>query len=248
MSLGYNKLKYLIDNGYKEITPTLVGAVKPSLEHFFYFNYTIKQSFTFYKLIIDCKLFYNDVIKMLSVYYEKLPEDYNKSNYNISIHLFIPLLKENKNNFTIYLKNVEIFKNQGFNHCNISINEYRFNVFFNNNDNPENNPEFKNFRFDTIEKIINYTSCVPSKQYTLSSQRILEDGEKVDDNFYSNFSEDYTNAEIIDEKIKNSKFKDNNTSLFYYLLNYYYLHEKKKSISQKEFLDMYSKNTLIFKK
>ena len=55
--------------------------------------------------------------------------------------------------------------------------------------------------------------------------------------------ENKTEKEIV-EIIKNK----NDYSLLYYLLNYYYLHEKKKPISQKEFLDAYAKNTLIFKK
>ncbi len=55
--------------------------------------------------------------------------------------------------------------------------------------------------------------------------------------------ENKTEKEIV-EIIKNK----NDYSLLYYLLNYYYLHEKKKQISQKEFLDAYTKNTLIFKK
>ena len=58
-----------------------------------------------------------------------------------------------------------------------------------------------------------------------------------------NLLENNTEKEIVEIV----KYK-NNSSLFYYLLNYYYLHEKKKPISQKEFLDMYTKNTLIFKK
>lgn len=217
MSMGDDKLKYLINNGYKEIKPTLLGFQYDG--SIFRFIYTIKQSLNFYKLIIDCEIFYNDVIKNLSIEYDKLPEDYNASHNIILIYFFIPLPKENKNNFTIYLKNVEIFKNQGFNHCHLDINEGF--VF---------NSKFKNFRIETIEKIINYTSCLPYNQYTLSLRGTLTDSANVDDNLHSEFSNDYIDAEIIkkmDEKIKNSKITNNNVALFYYLLNYYYSHEKK---------------------
>lgn len=217
MSTGDDKLKYLINNGYKEIKPTLLGFQYDG--KVFRFIYTIKQSLNFYKLIINCEIFYNDVIKNLSIEYDKLPEDYNATNNYIFIYFFIPLPKENKNNFTIYLKNVEIFKNQGFDHCLLDINEGF--VF---------NSKFKNFRIKTIEKIINYSSCLPVNQYTLSKIGNLAEGVVLDDNLYSNFSNDYMDAEIIektDEKIKNSNFTDKDVALFYYLLNYYYSHEKK---------------------
>ena len=230
MSTGNDKLKYLINNGYNEIKPTLVGFLYSQTETNFIFNYTIKQSLNIYKIIIDCEVFYNDVIKNLSNYYNKLPEDYNTARYFITIYFFILLPKENKNNFTIYLKNVEIFKNQGFNYCSLSINEYKFNTFFNPSDNPELNPNIEKIRTRTIEKIINYSSCLPSKQYALSKLGALDDGVKVDDELYSNFSNDYMDTEITektDEKNKNSKITNNNVALFYYLLNYYYSHEKK---------------------
>lgn len=229
MSTGDDKLKYLINNGYKEIKPTLLGFLHT--DDNFYFNYTIKQTFDFYKLIIDCEIFYNDVIKKLKNYYNKLPEDYNASRYYITIYFFILLPKENKNNFTIYLKNVEIFKNQGFNYCALCINEYKINTFFNPNDNPDLNLDFEKFRIKTIEKIINYSSCFPSMHYVLSKIGNLAQGVVLDDNLYSNFSNDYMDAEITektDEKNKNSKITNNNIALFYYLLNYYYSHEKNK--------------------
>lgn len=229
MSTGDDKLKYLINNGYKEIKPTLVGFLYSSTN--FIFNYTIKQTFDFYKLIINCEIFYNDVIKNLSNHYDKLPEEYNASNCTIYIYFFIPLPKENKNNFTIYLKNVEIFKNQGFNRCSLSINSYRNEAFFNQFDNPELNPNSEKIRTRTIEKIINYSSCLPLNGYTLSLHGVLEDGPEENDNLYSEFSNDYMDAEITektDEKIKNSNFTDKDVALFYYLLNYYYSHEKNK--------------------
>ena len=229
MSTGDDKLKYLINNGYKEIKPTLLGFLHT--DDNFYFNYTTKTIFNFYNLIIDCEIFYNDVIKKLKNYYNKLPEDYNASRYYITIYFFILLPKENKNNFTIYLKNVEIFKNQGFNHCALCINEYKINTFFNPNDNPDLNLDFEKFRIKTIEKIINYSSCLPSMHYVLSKIGNLAEGVVLDDNLYSNFSNDYMDAEITektDEKNKNSKITNNNIALFYYLLNYYYSHEKNK--------------------
>lgn len=228
MSTGDDKLNYLINNGYKEIKPTLVGF--RLIDDNFCFNYTIKQSLNIYKLIIDCEVFYNDVIKNLSIYHNKLPEDYNILQRGIIIYFFILLPKENKYNFTIYLKNVEIFKNQGFNNCNLTMNEYRIEAFFNPNDNPELNPNFEKIQIRTIEKIINYSSCLPSKQHALSKLGIFDDGVKVDDNLYSNFSNDYMDVEITektDKKNKNSKITNNNIALFYYLLNYYYSHEKK---------------------
>ena len=230
MSMGNDKLKYLIDNGYKEIKPTLIGFHPDSN---FYFNYTIKQTFDFYKLIIDCEIFYNDVIEFLSEYYGKIPEDYNETTSIIVIFFFIPLPKENKNNFTIYLKNVEIFKKQKFDRCSLSINNYMFEAFFDQIDNPTLNPNFEKIRTKTIEKIVNYSSCLPFNQYRLSSRRLLGSEnviDMVDDNLYSDFSNDYIDAEIIkkiDEKIENSNFTDKDVALFYYLLNYYYSHEKK---------------------
>lgn len=231
MSMGDDKLKYLIDIGYKEIKPTLVGF--QPMEGNFYFNYTIKQTFDFYKLIIDCEIFYNDVIKNLSNRYDKLPEEYNASDCAIYIYFFIPLPKENKNNFTIYLKNVEIFKNQGFDRCNLSINNYIVEAFFDQIDNPTFNPNFEKIRTKTIEKIVNYSSCLSFKQYILSLRRLSGNGNEIDmvyDNLHSEFSNDYIDAEIIkkmDKKIKNSNFTDKDIALFHYLLNYYYSHEKK---------------------
>lgn len=99
-----------MDNGYKEITPSLVGFLHSSIEQVNCFNYTIKQAIDSYKLIINCEIFYNDVIKNLSNYYDKLLEDYNSSSDNIIIYFFIPLLKDNKNNFTIYLKMLKYLK------------------------------------------------------------------------------------------------------------------------------------------
>lgn len=231
MSTGDDKLNYLINNGYKEIKPTLVGF--RLMNDNFCFNYTIKQSLNIYKLIIDCEIFYNDVIKNLSNRYDKLPEEYNASNCTIYIYFFIPLPKENKNNFTIYLKNVEIFKNQGFDRCNLSINNYMFEAFFDQIDNPTINPNFEKIRTKTIEKIVNYSSCLSFKHYILSLRRLSGNENEIDmvyDNLYSEFSNDYMDAEIIektDEKTKNSKITNNNVALFYYLLNYYYSHEKK---------------------
>ena len=80
----------------------------------------------------------------------------------------------------------------------------------------------------------------------LSIGNIVDEKSKIlfkNKNLLENNTENNTEKEIVEIV----KYK-NNSSLFYYLLNYYYLHEHKKPISQKEFLDMYTKNTLIFKK
>lgn len=80
----------------------------------------------------------------------------------------------------------------------------------------------------------------------LSIGNAIDENSKIifkNKNLLENNTENNTEKEIVEIV----KYK-NNSSLFYYLLNYYYLHEKKKPISQKEFLDMYAKNALIFKK
>lgn len=190
-----------MDNGYKEITPSLVGFLHSSIEQVNCFNYTIKQAIDSYKLIIDCEIFYNDVIKNLSNYYDKLPEDYNSSSDNIIIYFFIPLLKDNKNNFTIYLKNVEIFKNKSFDNCGLFINTYSTNVFFNQDDNPDSSSRFINYRIDTIEKIINFNCCIPYNQYKLSIHQNSKYGKDI---LQCDFLDDYTDTEITEQK--NNKF------------------------------------------
>lgn len=97
------------------------------------------------------------------------------------------------------------------------------------------------FENDIIHESNLNLSEIRNSQLTIQDGSIFENSKIIFKN--KNLLENNTEKEIVEIV----KYK-NNSSLFYYLLNYYYLHEKKKPISQREFLDMYTKNTLIFKK